>query len=78
MSVTKQLSFKGIKNGPGEALTREEFGRLIGRISLGADKNFIDKLFWVFDEDGTGLVDHRELAVGIELLRENSFEEKLE
>ena len=47
-------------------------------IGLGTDKNLIDKLFWIFDDDGNGEVDHKELAVGLEMLKENTFEDKLD
>lgn len=47
-------------------------------IGLGIDKNLIDKLFWIFDDDGNGEVDHKELAVGLEMLKENTFHDKLD
>ena len=47
-------------------------------IGLGTDKNLIDKLFWIFDDDGNGEVDHKELAVGLEMLKENTFSDKLD
>lgn len=47
-------------------------------IGLGTDRNLIDKLFWIFDDDGNGEVDHKELAVGLEMLKENTFADKLD
>jgi Ca2+-binding EF-hand superfamily protein len=47
-------------------------------IGLGTDRNLIEKLFWIFDDDGNGEVDHKELAVGLEMLKENTFEDKLD
>ena len=47
-------------------------------IGLGTDKILIEKLFWIFDDDGNGEVDHKELAVGLEMLKENTFEDKLD
>lgn len=47
-------------------------------IGLGTDKNLIEKLFWIFDDDGNGEVDHKELAVGLEMLKENTFADKLD
>lgn len=38
----------------------------------------VDKLFWVFDEDGDGTVDHKELAIGLVMLKENTFKDKLD
>eukprot|EP00347_Sterkiella_histriomuscorum_P002978 403366069 len=59
-------------------LNREEFGRLLIKVGLGADTVLIDKIFWIFDEDGSGDIDHKELGVGLELLKNNTFEEKLD
>jgi Ca2+-binding EF-hand superfamily protein len=44
---------------------------------LGADKNLAEKLFYVFDEDQSGTVDYKELIVGLEVLKDDSIEEKL-
>ena len=59
-------------------LNREEFGRLLEKVGLGEDQMLIDKLFWVFDEDGSGNIGHKELAIGLEMLKDNTFEEKLD
>ena len=48
------------------------------KVGLGHDKVLIDKIFWIFDEDGSGDIDHKELGVGLELLKNNTFEEKLD
>ena len=40
-------------------------------------QNLIDKLFWVFDNDGNGEIDHKELIAGFEMLKQNTLEEKL-
>jgi Ca2+-binding EF-hand superfamily protein len=50
-------------------LNRKDFGKVMEKIGLGVDQNLIDKLFWVFDNDGNGEVDHKELAVGFEMLK---------
>ena len=47
-------------------------------MGLGHDKVLIDKIFWIFDEDGSGDIDHRELGVGLEMLRNNTLDEKLD
>lgn len=59
-------------------LNREEFGRLLEKVGLGEDQMLIDKLFWVFDEDGSGNIGHKELAIGLEMLKDNTFQDKLE
>jgi Ca2+-binding EF-hand superfamily protein len=59
-------------------LNRDEFAKLLDMIGLGTDRNLIDKLFWIFDDDGNGEVDHKELAVGLEMLKENTFADKLD
>ena len=35
-------------------------------------------LFWVFDADGNGSIEHKELAVGLEMLKESAFDDKLD
>ncbi len=47
------------------------------KIGLGGDPMLIAKLFWVFDKDGDGQIDYKELISGFEMLKQNSFEEKL-
>ena len=47
-------------------------------IGLGKDSNLADKLFWVFDDDGNGEVDYKEIGIGLEMLKENTFEDKLD
>ena len=44
---------------------------------MGADKNLAEKLFYVFDEDSSGTVDYKELIVGLEVLKDDSIDEKL-
>lgn len=44
---------------------------------MGADKNLAEKLFYVFDEDSSGTVDYKELIVGLEVLKDDTIEEKL-
>lgn len=61
------------------SLNREEFEKLLFKIGLGAgtDKTMVDKLFWIFDDDQNGEIDHKELAIGLELLSDIPFEEKI-
>lgn len=65
-------------DGEDPDLNREEFGRLMEKVGLGEDKMLIDKLFWVFDEDGSGNIGHKELGIGLEMLKDNTFEDKLD
>jgi len=50
---------------------------LLKKVGLGSDKVLIDKIFWIFDDDDSGDIDHKELGVGLELLKNTTFEEKL-
>jgi Ca2+-binding EF-hand superfamily protein len=59
-----------------EGLDIEEFHRLFNIIGLD-DSTLVNKVFWIFDEDGSGDVDHKELAIGLEMLSKNSFSEKI-
>lgn len=58
-------------------MNKEEFSELLNSVQLGADKNLAEKLFYVFDEDQSGTVDYKELIVGLEVLKDDSIEEKL-
>jgi len=67
---------KFIKNKK-EGLDKNEFQELLSYVGLGADKNLAEKLFYVFDEDSSGTVDYKELIVGLEVLKDDTIEEKL-
>lgn len=54
-------------------LNKKEFGRLLEKVGLGEDQMLIDKLFWVFDEDGSDNIGYKELAIGLEMLKDNTF-----
>lgn len=49
----------------------------MSRVGLGADENLADKLFYIFDDDGNGTVDYKELIMGIEMFKSTSVEDKL-
>lgn len=51
---------------------------MLEKVGLGEDHQLIGKLFWIFDEDGSGYIGHKELSIGLEMLKDNTFEEKLE
>jgi len=42
-----------------------------------SNEDLINKLFWIFDEDGSGDVDIKEIAFGIEMFNENPLDKKL-
>ena len=47
-------------------------------VGIGDDKTLIDRVFWVFDEEGKGRIGFRELGIGLEMLNSNTFEDKLD
>jgi len=51
---------------------------LMDKVGLGDDKQLIDKLFWIYDEDASGKISHKEMAIALEMLKNNTFEEKLD
>ena len=59
-------------------ISHQNFEDIMGSLGLGVDKILVDRLFWVFDEDGDGKIEPREIMVGLEMFRETSFKEKLE
>lgn len=54
----------------------EEFIELLRRVGID-DEPLAQKLFWIFDEDGSGDVDHKELAVGLEMVNNTDYLEKI-
>lgn len=50
-----------------------EFTMLFNRIGI-HDQTLINKLFWIFDEDGSGDVNHQELAIGLEMMINSTYE----
>ena len=79
LSNNRQIleKFSQIKEDSKKGMNKKEFGDLM--ISNGITKDFdlINKLFWVFDEDGSGDIEYKELAFGLEMFRETSIETKL-
>ena len=59
-----------------QGLCLEEFIRLLRRVGID-DPELARKLFWIFDEDGSGDVDHKELAVGLEMINNTTYIEKI-
>ena len=59
-------------------ISHQNFEDIMSALGLGFDKILIDRLFWVFDEDGDGKIEPREIMVGLEMFRETNFKEKLE
>lgn len=59
---------------PGQ-ITKKEFSDAIKKLKI--EQTFIDRIFWVFDENGNGKIDKKELMVGLEMLRGANFSEKL-
>ena len=58
-------------------LSKAEFSNLIISRGISNDVDLINKLFWVFDEDGSGDLKYQELVFGLEMFRDSSFETKL-
>ncbi|CAD8072031.1 unnamed protein product [Paramecium sonneborni] len=71
-----QSIVKQAKDFP-DGLNKEQFQGLLISFGLGADKNLAEKLFYVFDEDSSGTVDYKELIVGLEVLKDDTIDEKL-
>jgi Ca2+-binding EF-hand superfamily protein len=59
-----------------EGMDMLEFERLFKRIGI-EDQSLIKKIFWIFDEDGSGDVDHKEIAIGLEMMNNTTYEEKI-
>ena len=46
-------------------------------VGIGGDKSLADRLFFVFDAQGAGELDLKEMIITVEMFRESSFEQKL-
>eukprot|EP00744_Colponema_vietnamica_P003515 GILI01005379.1.p1 GENE.GILI01005379.1~~GILI01005379.1.p1 ORF type:complete len:524 (-),score=74.53 GILI01005379.1:304-1875(-) len=58
-------------------MDRPAFAQCMAYLGIG-DPQVVEKLFWLFDDDGNGTVDYKELMVGLEFFQDNSMEEKLD
>jgi Ca2+-binding EF-hand superfamily protein len=59
-------------------ISYQNFEDIMSSLGPGTDKSLVDRMFWVFDENGDGKIEPREIMVGLEMFRETSFKEKLE
>lgn len=51
------------------SLKEKDFQALMEKLGLGGDPILIAKLFWVFDKNGDGEIDYKELILGFEMLK---------
>jgi len=58
-------------------MNRKEFEDMIIGFGITSDRDLINKLFWIFDEDGSGDIDMKEIAFGIEMFIDSPIENKL-
>lgn len=70
-------SKKKAKSQNDEGLTKPEFTKLMITNGITNDYDLINKLFWVFDENGDGDLKYSEIAFGVEMFRDSSMEQKL-
>jgi Ca2+-binding EF-hand superfamily protein len=56
---------------------RKEFYKLMVTNGISSDTEIINKLFWIFDENGDNRIKIKELALGLELFTESPLEKKL-
>lgn len=79
--VKRLVNFhKKFKNNPQneeKSYTREQFYELMCSNGISNNPDLINKLFWVFDENGDEQLKIKELALGLEMFRDSSLEEKL-
>ena len=67
------------------SLTRSQFIEILEEKELSIESELINKLFWyiiiqirIFDDDYNGVIDYKEIAIGIDFLAEGYIEDKLE
>jgi Ca2+-binding EF-hand superfamily protein len=60
-----------------KGLTKSEFTTIMKRNGITNDLELINKIFWVFDEDGDNDLKYKEIAFGIEMFRDSTIDQKL-
>lgn len=75
IQFNKKLKKQNPDNDQG--FTRKEFYHLMKSNGISSDSHIINKLFWIFDENGDNELKIRELALGLELFTDSPLEEKL-
>lgn len=58
-------------------MTKKEFLQVMKTNGITNDAGLINKLFWMFDEDGDNHLKYKEIAFGIEMFRDSPMEQKL-
>jgi len=58
-------------------LNKTEFDELLIAVGINQNPNLYARLFWLFDMNGDGVIDQKELLTVLEWFKENSFEERL-
>jgi Ca2+-binding EF-hand superfamily protein len=76
MNDSKNYSDK-LKSEMKNGLKRQEFSKLLMSYKITHDLDLINKLFWVFDEDGDNELTYQEIAFGIEMFKNSPPEQKL-
>jgi Ca2+-binding EF-hand superfamily protein len=60
-----------------KSLSKTEFLNLMKSNGITNDIGLINKIFWVFDENGDDLLKYKEIRLGIEMFRDSSIDIKL-
>lgn len=60
-----------------EGLSKHEFSSMMISNGITNDQDLINKLFWIFDENGDGDLKYSEIAFGVEMFRDSPMEQKL-
>jgi len=60
-----------------QSLNKTEFDELLRAVGINQNSNLFARLFWLFDMNGDGVIDQKELLTVLEWFKENSFEERL-
>lgn len=70
------LKLSQVEDGS-KGLDKNQFAKLMISFNITKDQDLINKLFWIFDEDGSGDIEYKELAFGLEMFRDSNIEQKL-
>ena len=58
-------------------ITKKIFDELMILLQLNNDKSFCDNIFYLFDENKDNIINFKELIIGLEMFRNDTFVNKM-
>ena len=58
-------------------ISKKIFDELMMLLQLNNDKSFCDNIFYLFDENKDNIINYKELIIGLEMFRKDTFANKM-